>query len=118
MQSVFYLLQFSREDICQDGTNKFFWKKAKKHFNESFLDRLLAYSPLGLKALKQHAYTTVNFLEKQLDGLTQEEVDLQAGLPVGKLFKWLKLCLQTRKDDITYRKAQRKRAILNRETLI
>lgn len=29
MQSLFYFLEYEREDICERGTNKFFWKKAK-----------------------------------------------------------------------------------------
>lgn len=28
IQSVFYLLQYKREDICIKGTNKLFWKVA------------------------------------------------------------------------------------------
>ena len=49
LQSVYYLLQFKREDVCQTGTNKFFWKVAKKHFTEGFIEKVLAYSPSGLK---------------------------------------------------------------------
>ena len=37
---------------------------------------------------------------------------------MSKLYKWLVLCVKTRKDEITYRKASRKRAILQRDQLI
>ena len=33
MQSIFYFLQYKREEICEKGTNKFFWKIAKNHLN-------------------------------------------------------------------------------------
>lgn len=34
------------------------------------------------------------------------------------MFRWVTLCVKTRKDDVLYRKAQRKTAILNRDSLI
>ena len=111
LQSVFYLLQFKREDVCQPNSNKFFWKFAKKHLSEAFLERLVAYSPLGLKIEPRTQYSTLNFIEKNLEGITPEDVDSQCGLTIGKLFRWLLLCLKTRKEDIIYRKSMRKRAI-------
>jgi hypothetical protein len=36
----------------------------------------------------------------------------------GKIFKWLRLALETRKTDITTRKAMSKKARENRENLI
>ena len=121
LQSVFYLLHYTREQVCQESTNKFFWKHAKKLLNETFLDRLVAYNPLGLKAEpveQQPEYTTLNFIERNIEGLTLEDVEQQCGMYIAKLFKWLTLCIRTRKDDITYRKAQRRIAILSRDSLI
>lgn len=37
---------------------------------------------------------------------------------MSKLYKWASLCVRTRKDEVTYRKAQRKKAIQQREQLI
>ena len=37
---------------------------------------------------------------------------------MSKLYKWLVLCVKTRKDEITYRKAGRKKAIQQRDQLI
>jgi len=37
---------------------------------------------------------------------------------VGKLFKWLQLCIRLRKDEITFRKVQWRRAFQNRDNLI
>ena len=118
LQSIFYLLQYKREDVCQPGSNKFFWKFAKKHLNEQFLDKLALFTPLGVKPHEQQKYTTLNFIEKNIEGIVQEEVDAQCGMVMGKLFKWLQLCVKTRKDDILYRKAAGKRAVLVREQLI
>lgn len=92
--------------MCQEGSNKFFWKYAKKLVNEEFLDRLLAFNTFGLKTSPIKAYQTLNFLEKNAEGLgNQEEFDAACGIYFGRLYKWLTLCLKTRKDEITYRKA-------------
>ena len=37
---------------------------------------------------------------------------------MSKLYKWLVLCIKTRKDEITYRKAGRKKAIQQRDQMI
>ena len=119
MQSIYYLLGYEREHICQEGSNKFFWKNAKKLINEEFLEKLVDYSPFGLKTHKVKAYQTINFLEKNIEGLgTQEEIEAQCGIYVGRLYKWLTLCLKVRKDEITYRKAQRQLALSMRDGLI
>ena len=49
LQSVFYLLQYKREEVCQVGSNKFHWKIAKHHFNDTFIDKIATYTPLGHK---------------------------------------------------------------------
>ena len=48
-QSLFYLLGYQREQICLEGTNKLFWKNAKTVLDEGFIDRLVAYTPYGIK---------------------------------------------------------------------
>ena len=111
-------MQYRREDVCQEGTNKFFWKYAKRHLDHSFLERLAAYSPIGAKISPQSPYTTLNFIERNVEGILIEEVDAQCGSVLAKLYKWLTLCIKTRKDDITYRRAMSKRALQSRDTLI
>lgn len=49
LQSVFYFLQYKREDICEKDTNKFFWKKAKHLLDDDFITRLVDYNALGPK---------------------------------------------------------------------
>ena len=48
-QTVFYLLGYTREDICERDTNKLEWKKAKKLIDEEFFKRLGEYNPYGPK---------------------------------------------------------------------
>lgn len=56
MQSVFYLLGYTREQVCQEGSNKFFWKYAKQLLNEDFLEKLVAFNVYGLKTSPIKAY--------------------------------------------------------------
>ena len=43
LQSVFYMLGFEREQICERLTNKLWWKIAKKQISEEFLQKLMKY---------------------------------------------------------------------------
>jgi len=114
LQSLFYLLEYDRDDICEKGTNKFFWKKAKTLINDDFINRLINYSALGAKDKIYYGYKTINFIEKNIGEIQPEDVDAY-NLTLGKLFKWLLLAIKTRKDDIIKRKALRKNCKEDRE---
>ena len=73
MQSLFYLLKFNREDLCEIGTNKLFWKKAKNFWDENLLNELNEYTPIGPKEGEYKRYQTINFIEKNLEGIVEEE---------------------------------------------
>ena len=45
-------------------------------------------------------------------------MEAQCGLEIARLFRWVSLCVKTRKEDVLYRKNNRKKALMNRETLI
>ncbi len=62
-------------------------------------------------------YTTINFIERNIEGIIPEDVD-HYNLTVGKLYKWLLIAIRTRKDDITLRKVRTKKAREDREALI
>lgn len=42
-QSIMYLLEYEREQICEKGTNKFNWKKAKKLIDNDFITKMVNY---------------------------------------------------------------------------
>lgn len=43
IKSVFYLLEYKSEDVCEDNTQKLFWKKAKNHWNDKLLEKMQNY---------------------------------------------------------------------------
>jgi hypothetical protein len=65
-QSVFYLLQHSREEICWLHTNKLQWLKAKELITPGFLMELHMYRCLGVKEGIYTRYQTINFVEKNI----------------------------------------------------
>jgi hypothetical protein len=66
LQSLFYLFGYHRDSICEHKTNKFFWKRAKHHFNEEFLNRLANYLVLGPKDDVYLPFNTLNFIERNI----------------------------------------------------
>lgn len=79
---------------------------------------MVAYTPYGTRAGPFKQYQSINFIEKNLDGINGEEIEPQFGMHVGRIYKWLLLCVKTRKDEITYRKSNRLKAIQQRDQLI
>ncbi len=69
---------------------------------------------MGQKNQPYYGYKTLNFIEKNLEGIVPEDVDMY-NLTLGKLYKWLLLAIRTRKDDIIRRKAMVKRCREDRD---
>jgi hypothetical protein len=72
---------------------------------------------LGPKDNHFAIYCTINFIEKNIEGIVPEEVDAY-NMVLGKLFKWLLLAIKLRKEDITRRKALKKKAREERDAQI
>ena len=102
-QSLFYFLGYSREDICEEGTNNLTWKKAKHLINADFYEKLEKYSPVGCKDSEFKKYQLINFIETSIDGLGIEEIE-QYSWYLSKLFKWMQTMIEHRKEDIVKRK--------------
>ena len=112
LQALMYLLGVDRESICEPNSNLFFWKNAVKTLKYRVPKLMCEYQLLGEKSADFRAFNTLNYIEKLIAGLTQEEVD--AYHPIfARLFKWLTAAITARKSDITRRKAMLKR---DRET--
>lgn len=72
------------------------------------------FKVLGPKDAQFATYQTINYCEKILGNLEQDAVDAH-NPTFGRLFKWLKLAVDTRKADITHRLAMAKKARDERE---
>ena len=72
---------------------------------------------MGPKEERYWAYQTINFIEKNIEGIMPEDVDAY-NMTLGKLFKWMLLAIQNRKNDVIRRKALKKKAREDREKAI
>lgn len=104
MQALFYLLQYDKAGIVEEGTQKFFWKTARDKIDDAFLNKMKNYQIMGEKTGEYKPYQTINFIEKLIAEITPEAVDL-FDMTAGRLFRWLLLALENRKADIVRRKA-------------
>ena len=68
-QSLFYLLGYTRDEICFEDTNMLEWKKAKRIFAKDFYTRLTAYTPLGAKEGDFTAYQKIGWIDKNIAGM-------------------------------------------------
>lgn len=115
-QTVFYLLGYTREEICERDTNKLEWKKAKHILlggsgdGAEFFRRLADYNPFQAKDGEFKAYQRIKFLKRNIKRFEQalELVD-EYSIPLAKLFRWLLLTLELRASDVVARREQKDR---------
>jgi len=70
IKAFFYFLGIKKEDICVEGTQKFYWKKAKHLWNDDLIEKMAKYEHQGPKSSEFAAYQTLNFIDKAMYGFT------------------------------------------------
>ena len=103
LQTLFYLLKYAREEICERDTNKLDFKKVKPLIGDDLFDRMVNYQPFGPNEGEFETYQKLAFLTKNLDGINEETVD-EFSLVLGKLLRWVKMAIEIRSDDVRKRK--------------
>jgi hypothetical protein len=116
LQGIFYLLGYTKEQICEEKTNKLWWKKAKQLINEGFFIKLFKYQPVGPKDGEFKEYQKINYIENLLSELAQqrenvldEKVEAYSQTFI-RLHQWLKLAIEVRRENVIKR-------ILNQQRL-
>lgn len=56
MQGIFYLLQYDKQGIVEEGTQKFNWKTAKEKIDEDFIQKMQEYKICGEKKQQFNPY--------------------------------------------------------------
>jgi len=100
---LFYLLGYTREEICERGTNAFNLKKAKSLINEKLFFKLSSYNPVGPRNESYKVYQQIAFLKKNLEGITDEAVE-EYSIVIAKIFKWLNMAIDLRCEDVVNRR--------------
>jgi hypothetical protein len=102
-QNLFYMMGFSREEICFRDTNKLEWKRAVMLLNaDSLFTKIMNLNPFGSKEEKFLVYQRMRFLEKNLEGIDADQVD-EYSVALGKLLRWMQYYLELRKEDVITR---------------
>jgi len=117
LQALFYLLRLEREEICLPNSQNFDWKRARDLVCERLPKGMAEYKVLGEKNTPHKQYQRLNYIDKLVVGLDEDQIEA-VNPTFGKLFKWLKLAIATRKSDIIYRKAHNKRSEETRQSCL
>ena len=103
LQALFYLLRYDREEICEAGTNKLDFKKAKKLINDNMFKAMANYDPFGQNKQEFKEYQKISFLKKCLDSLDDDKVE-EYDLIMSKLYKWVQYAVELRCEDVVSRR--------------
>ena len=113
-QSVFYLLGYKREDICERDTNKLEWKRAKllisANDGNDFFKRLGEFNPFGSKDGEFKAYQKLKFIKQNVKRYeTTPDALEEYSVPLARLFKWLQMSVDYRQLDVLARRDQKQK---------
>lgn len=117
IKCIFYILGYDKETICVAGTQKLYWKIARHLWNGSLPLKMEKYQYEGAKSDPIKSYQTINYIERNLEGLTQDELN-KYNHALGLMFKWLQLAIAARKQSIIKRLANSKKLREDRELKI
>lgn len=106
LQTLFYLLGYEREQVCERDTNSLDFKKAKELLDDHFLMRMQQYNPCGERPSDQftfHSYQKLSFLKQNIADIEDDKVE-EFSVVMLKLLKWMQLAIEIRIDDVVRRR--------------
>lgn len=92
-------MEYESDSICVDETQLFCWKKAVSHWDDALIEKMSKFRFVGPKDHDIKKYQTINFLEKNLDGLSQESISVY-NYSLGLIYKWMIMVIEARKKNI------------------
>lgn len=107
-KSFFYFLGYTREEICEEGTNRFFWKLSRNKLNDGLFERMKKYTHIGPKNKEYKKYQLLNFIEKNIEGINIEDIE-NYSFVLSRLYKWLTNYIEMRKEDINKRREMKEK---------
>lgn len=114
---MFYLLNYTREQICKPGTNALDFKKAKTLIGEELFKKMAKYTPFGEKDDEFKEYQKLSFLKNNLESLDEEKVE-EYSLVLGKIYRWIASALELRIEDVVSRRDYKEQLKHEREEAI
>ena len=88
LQTLFYLLRYEREEVCERGTNKLDFKKVKLLINDELFKRMSEYEPFGQSEEEYTVYQKLGFIKKNIESVEEEKVD-EYNIVMGRIHRWV-----------------------------
>jgi len=101
-QNILYFIGCNNKDINEENTNKLDWKKARKFWDISVIDKLIAYKPFGPKS-KPSSFAMGNRLLPIFESINKEDLKAYSFVLL-RLLEFIILLLKVRRDDILRRR--------------
>jgi hypothetical protein len=103
LQTLFFLLRYSRDEFCERGTCKLEFKKAKALINDDLFSKMGSYNPFGPSELEYLEYQRMAFLRKNIENMDEEKLD-EYSVVIGKIFRWVQSAIELRIEDVIERR--------------
>ena len=103
LQTLFYLLKYEREEICEKDTNKMDIKKLRSLINEDLFIRMSKYAPIGQKSDEYKEYQMLNFLDKNIASVEEDKID-EYSVILGRIHRWVTQAIDLRIEDVRNRR--------------
>ena len=103
LQTLFYLLGYEREQICERDTNCLDFKKAKEFINDQLFQKMANYDPCGEREGPFKQYQKLSFLKANLAEIQEDLVEDFSNVLI-KIYRWIQLAIDIRIEDVTRRR--------------
>lgn len=103
LQTLFYVLRYDREEICERDTNALDFKKAKMLIGEDLFERMGKFNPLGENENEFKEFQKLTFLKRNIESLEEEKVD-EYSIILGRIHRWITQALDLRVEDVRNRR--------------
>ena len=102
IKALYYFLEYNKDDICVEGSQLLFWKKARNLWNDELIRKMEQYNFEGAKDTPVLSYQKVNFVEACLREYSLDDIN-QYNYALGLIYRWMKQAIESRKKDIIHR---------------
>lgn len=92
-KSIFYFLGYKMEQICIPGTQKLFWKTARKCWNDELVGKMRTFRYQDSKDEEFRPYQTLNYIERNINDLSPEYI-CNYNHALGLVHKWMGMVIE------------------------
>ena len=103
LQTLFFLLRYNREQLCERDTARLELKKAKTLINDKLFQAMSTYNPYGQNDQVCKSYHKLAYLKRNIESVDEEKV-LEHSVILHKIMSWVQFAIEQRIDDIVDRR--------------